>query len=98
MKHDITIDKDLEEIIPSYLANRQKDIEEMEKSLTENNYKEIESIGHKLSGSAGSYGFDELGKIGKDIEKACKDDNKTLVKSLFAKYKQYIEGINISYE
>jgi HPt (histidine-containing phosphotransfer) domain-containing protein len=98
MKHNIVIDIDLEEIIPSFLSNRQKDIEEIEKSLSENNFKEIESIGHKLSGSAGSYGFDDLGQIGKDIENACKEDNQTLVKSLYAKYKDYLENLNITYE
>lgn len=98
MKHEIIIDKDLEEIIPSFLANRQKDIAEIETALDANNYKEVESIGHKLSGSAGSYGFNELGKIGKEIEEACKHKNYTLVKSLYAKYKEHMDNLVITFE
>jgi HPt (histidine-containing phosphotransfer) domain-containing protein len=93
----VTIDQDLEDIIPSFLENRNKDIALINQSLESQDYEAIESIAHKLAGNAGSYGFDDMGDIGVNLEKACRDKNETLVKSLAAKYKYYLEHLQISY-
>lgn len=94
----VKIDQDLEEIIPSFLENRRKDLIQLDAALADNLLQEIEMVAHKLAGNAGSYGFDDLGDIGRQLESACKENNNTQVKLLCAKYKDYLERIEVVYE
>lgn len=66
----VEIDPDLAELVPGFLQNRKKDAEKMSELLAEENFGEIRIIGHSMAGSAGGYGFPEIGKIGRAIETA----------------------------
>ena len=91
------IDSDLKEIIPNFMNGRKKDIGLLETAIKENDFAEIQSIGHKLKGNAGSYGFDGLGDIGHGIEKAAKESKLEEIEQLFDDYKKHLEQIEIEY-
>lgn len=59
---------EIRELIPGYLENREKEIKTLYDLLSGRNLSEINKIGHKLAGNAGSYGLEELGKIGERLE------------------------------
>ena len=66
---------EIKELIPAYLENRFKEHQLLCELLTNGNIEEINRIGHKLAGNAGSYGLNDLGKIGEQLEIASlKDD------------------------
>ena len=94
----VTIDADLEEIIPTFLENRQKDIGKIDQALESMDLKAIESIAHKLAGNAGSYGLDELGELGASLESACQAENKEKVDELCQGYKDYLSRLEIKFE
>lgn len=94
----VTIDADLEEIIPTFLENRQKDIGKIDQALESMDLKAIESIAHKLAGNAGSYGLDELGELGASLESACQSENKEKVDELCQGYKDYLSRLEIKFE
>ncbi|MFZ8933170.1 MAG: Hpt domain-containing protein [Bacteriovoracaceae bacterium] len=91
------IDSDLKDIIPNFMSGRQKDIGLLESAIKESDFAEIQSIGHKLKGNAGSYGFDGLGKIGAEIEKNAKESNLDAIKKLFEDYKEHLGQIEIQF-
>ena len=91
------IDSDLKEIIPNFMNGRKKDIGLLETAIKDNNFSEIQSIGHKLKGNAGSYGFDGLGEIGHGIERAAKESKLDDIEKLFEDYKSHLEQIEIEY-
>lgn len=91
------IDEDLKDIIPNFMNGRKKDIGLLEVAIQESNFAEIQSIGHKLKGNAGSYGFDGLGEIGAGIEKMAKEQNLDEIKKLFEDYKSHLDQIEIEY-
>ena len=91
------IDSDLKEIIPNFMNGRKKDIGLLETAIKESDFAEIQSIGHKLKGNAGSYGFDGLGDIGHGIEKAAKESKLEEIEQLFDDYKKHLEQIEIEY-
>jgi HPt (histidine-containing phosphotransfer) domain-containing protein len=97
-KVKVLIDKDIEEIVPIFLDNRQKDLLEIETNLSANNLTVIEVIAHKLAGNAGSYGFSDMGLIGADMEAACQNQNIDEVKNLFDKYKNYLNNLVVEYK
>lgn len=69
----VEVDEDLEELIPGYFENRRQDVAAILSALERNDFELIRSIGHKMKGSGGGYGFDRITEIGRDIEAAAKD-------------------------
>lgn len=97
-KNTVTIDKDLQEIVPMFIDNRQKDLKEIKVFLEETDLAGIQNIAHKLAGNAGSYGFTGLGQIGADMEEACKANDLEKVQSLYQNFIDYMENVEVVYE
>ncbi|MCX5811348.1 MAG: Hpt domain-containing protein [Proteobacteria bacterium] len=93
----VRIDKDLEDLIPGYLENRQKDIKSLLVSLGREDYESIRIIGHSMKGSGGGYGFDDISTLGKSIEEAAKDKNYEAIKRYAYELSIYLENIDIIY-
>jgi len=91
------IDKDLEEIVPPFLEGRKKDTEVIKKFVSDKNFEELRSVGHKLKGTAGSYGFMGLSKIGAQIEEAAKASNIDALKKLSLEYENHIKQVEVKY-
>lgn len=91
------IDKDLEEIVPAFLDGRKKDTEIIKKCVLEKNFEELRSVGHKLKGTAGSYGFMGLSKIGAKIEEAAKASNIEALKKLSLEYEDHIKQVEVKF-
>jgi CheY-like chemotaxis protein len=94
----VAIDPDLEDLIPSYLSKRQQDLERLDGFLAEKNFEEIRSIGHKIKGSGGGYGFAGLSEIGMSIEEAAKAQEAAKIESSVAEMKDYLSRLDIVYE
>lgn len=93
----VEIDDDLEDIVPGFLENRRNDIVKLLSFFEERNYDELERIGHKVSGSAGGYGFHGLGKIAKSIEVNAPMSNDDELGKLILEFKQYVENVEVKY-
>jgi len=93
----IEIDEDLEDIVPGYLDSRHKDIESLKKLLEEKDFIEIQSIGHKMKGSGGGYGFDYISECGKSIELFAKENNADKIKQWTLNLSEYLNNTEINY-
>jgi len=93
----VKIDKDLEDLIPTYLQRRSEEIEKIHEAINGNDFNSLKVIGHKLSGNAGGYGFDDLGVYGASIEHAAEKENMDTIKENFEKIKDYLNRIQVTY-
>ena len=93
----VQVDKDLADIMPTFLNNRNKDIELITKSLSTGDLAGIESVAHKLAGNAGGYGLADLGIIGREMETSAKQKNMEQVQKLFQKMKDYLANLDIEF-
>ncbi len=93
----IEVDKELIEILPTFLSNRQKDTVTLKEMLTSKDLAGIKKLGHKVSGSSGGYGFHELGNIAKSLEIAAESGNEQEVSSLIEQFIKYVESIEVEY-
>ncbi len=93
----VTIDADLEEIVPGFLENRKKDLIQIEEHIQSSSWSHIESIAHKLAGNAGSYGFNDLGEIGAALEEACQSNDINAIKDYCNQYKEYMDSLQVEY-
>ncbi len=94
----VSIDKDLEDLIPGFLQNRRKDVGLLNEALTNSKTETLKSIGHNLKGVGGGYGFHELSAIGAEIEQIAKTGEVNGVKELINKMSDYLDRLEIVYE
>lgn len=95
---DIIVDKDLEDLIPDYLGNREKEVLTLTDLFYKKEFSQIQAIGHKLRGSAGSYGFSELSEIGKELEEKSKVADTTSINHALNQYRLYLKRIKVSFQ
>lgn len=94
----VTIDEELEDLIPNYLTNKQKDIEMMRQALAEKDYEKVQLIGHSMKGSGGGYGFEEISEIGRTIEEAAINNDADDVERHIQRLDDYLERVEVVYE
>ena len=97
MKTVVQIDEEIKEIIPNFLEGREKDINLFKVAIEAEDFDQLESIGHKLKGNAGSYGFHEMSEYGAGIEIAAKNKELAKIKSLVGDFEEHFENIEIEY-
>lgn len=94
----VSIDKDLEDLIPGFLENRRKDVRLLSEALTNSNAETLKSMGHSLKGVGGGYGFDELSAIGEEIEKIAKTGEVNGIKELINRMSDYLDRLDVIFE
>jgi len=96
-KKIIEIDKDIADIVPGFLENRRKEIITLKDALAKGDFTTARNIGHKISGNAGSYGFDELGEIGANLETNATKKDLQRSKSNVESIEHYLANIEVKY-
>jgi two-component system sensor histidine kinase/response regulator len=76
---------DVSDLIPAYLERRTQELSQMNDLMARSDLKTLGRIGHQLKGSAKSYGFEELGALGGELEKVSQEGQMDLVKSIVEK-------------
>ena len=94
----VTVDADLEDIVPGYLENRQKDIVEMTGAVENGEFETIRVLGHRMKGSGGGYGFDQITDIGFALENASKEENGDEIRARIDELRDYLARVEVVYE
>jgi CheY-like chemotaxis protein/anti-sigma regulatory factor (Ser/Thr protein kinase) len=94
----VVIDSDLESLIPRYVENRFKDVEIIRKALDAGDFETIRTSGHKMKGSGGGYGFDEISRLGQLIEAAGQDGDAPALAQSLELLRDYLERLDIRFE
>lgn len=98
MKQEVIVDRDLEDLIPGFLAKRQQDIATILTAIQANNYETIRIVGHTLKGIGGGYGFDKLTELGAALELAGKQQEAAKALELAQVMEEYLEVVEIKFE
>lgn len=93
----VKIDAEIQEAIPFFLELRKKNIADIMTALDGKDYEQIKRLGHNIKGSGGSYGFDELSRIGRDLEKAALNQNENAMRNLTDELEDYLAKVEIVY-
>ena len=94
----ITVDSDLEDLIPGFIENRNKDIKSIYDALARDDFTAITKLGHTMKGVGGGYGFDAITDIGRSIEQAARDNNPQKIKASLSELSDYLGRIEIVFE
>ena len=87
----VEVDKDLEDVFPVYIRNRQEDLMNLEMSLERQDFDVVKQIGHKVAGNAAGYGLKDLGEFAKQLETSASDRKLEDCQKVVVQMKDYIK-------
>lgn len=93
----VEIDSEVESIVPEFLDNRKKDCLQIVRLLEIDSYSDIRTLGHRMKGAGGSYGFDDISEIGELIENAALATDREAVCSAVQRLTDYLERVAVVY-
>jgi HPt (histidine-containing phosphotransfer) domain-containing protein len=96
-KIKVKIDPDLQEIVPGYIEKRKNEIIILNNALLAMDFATLQTMGHKIKGSGGGYGFTQLGSYGAELEKAAKEKNVGKVTEIIKNIEQYLENLEVEF-
>src|SRR6185503_17718812 len=94
----VTVAKDLEDLIPTFMANRTKELGTLSVALGAGDMEQLRQLGHRMKGVGNSYGFEQISGLGKQIEDHAKIKDLTGLQTLITEYTDYLARVNIVYE
>ncbi|MFZ0887842.1 MAG: response regulator [Candidatus Binataceae bacterium] len=66
----VEVDPDLSELVPDFLARKRTDLDALTGALGRGDFDTIASIGHRIKGEGGGFGFQPISEIGLALEQA----------------------------
>lgn len=97
-KFAVVVDDELRDLIPGYFENRRQDIVLILSALEQGDFELIRTIGHKMKGSGGGYGFDRITEIGRNIEAAAKDSKRQEILDQTNDLQDYLDCVKVVFQ
>jgi len=94
----VKVSKDIEDLIPVFLANRKKEVETLRAALAADDFEALRQVGHRMRGVGYSYGFDRVSTLGKEIEDGARSGDKGALEAHIAAYSHYLSNLRVAYE
>jgi len=94
----VTVAKDLEDLVPTFLKNRAKELDSLRAALTGGDMEQLRQLGHRMKGVGNSYGFELVSTLGKQIEDGAKAGDRGDLEARIAEYADYLERVQVVYE
>lgn len=89
----VEVESELEPIVPEFILNRKKDCILISSLLETNSFGEIRTLGHRMKGAGGSYGFDDISELGEAIEEAALIGDTGAICSAIQQLSAYLERV-----
>jgi HPt (histidine-containing phosphotransfer) domain-containing protein len=94
----VTVAKDLEDLVPTFMKNRTKELETLRAALAAGDLEQMRQLGHRMKGVGNSYGFEKVSLLGKEVEDGAKAGNREALAANLAEYADYLARVQIVYE
>ncbi len=94
----VTVAKDLEDLIPTFMKNRFKELDTLRSALAGGDLEQLRQLGHRMKGVGNSYGFEKVSLLGKQIEDGARSGDRAGLEACIAEYAGYLARVKIVYE
>ena len=95
---DVSVDKDLEDLIPTYMANRAKEVATLRSLLAAGDFEQLNKVGHRMKGVGEPYGFNKVSTLGKLIQDHASISDHLGVEKYIDEYADYLPRVHIIYK
>src|SRR5436309_15720802 len=96
--YKVKVAKDLEDLIPAFMRNRNKEVETLRVALASADFEQLRQLGHRMKGVGNSYGFSHVSTLGKYIEDGARSGDRAGLASRIAEHADYLSKVKIVYE
>lgn len=93
----VSVDPDLEEIVPIFMRNRRRDVSTLRIAVDENDFKTVRLLGHRMKGDGGGYGFDAISEIGEALEQAAIREDRTVIAKQTDRLEDFLSRVQVVY-
>ena len=94
----VRVDRDIKDLIPEFLENKERDVNAIAAALTQQDYETIRVLGHGMKGSGGGYGFDMITEIGAALEQAALNGQDQDIRKWIDELEDYLGRVQVVYE
>lgn len=91
----VKLPADVLDLVPRFLANRCSDVGRLHEAVAARDYEKVRSIGHRMIGSGGGYGFAALADIGYALERAATDERVHTIAELTIELEEYLACVRV---
>jgi HPt (histidine-containing phosphotransfer) domain-containing protein len=96
--YKVTVAKDLEDLIPTFMSNRKKELEALRAACAAADFEQLRQLGHRMKGVGNSYGFAHVSTLGKQLEDGARSGDRAGLEARIAEYAEYLSKVEITYE
>lgn len=93
----VEISRDLAEIVPIFLDNRKKDAQTLRNALNQQDFGTIQTLGHRMKGDGGGFGFDRITEIGAAMERAAKLEDLSTIEQHIVQLEDFLKRVAVVY-
>jgi HPt (histidine-containing phosphotransfer) domain-containing protein len=93
----VEISRDLEDIVPIFLGNRKTDVQTLRDALGKRDFKTIQTLGHRMKGDGGGFGFDRITEIGAAMELAAKLEDRSIIEQHIMQLENFLKRVAVVY-
>ena len=93
----VSIDPDLEELVPGFLENRRKDAATLARAMQTGDLKVVCLLGHRMKGDGAGYGFQEISQIGEALEQAARREDWKVIAEKIESLTAFLAQVDVVY-
>ena len=93
----VEISRDLEDIAPIFLENRRKDLQTLCVAVGAQDFVTLQTLGHRMKGDGGGYGFDHISEIGARLEHAAKQHDLPTIELYIVELEDFLNRVTVLY-
>ena len=93
----VSVDPDLEDLVPAFLENRRKDAAALSRAAQARDLKTVRLLGHRMKGDGGGYGFQEISEIGEALEQAARREDWKVIVEKTAALAAFLVQVDVVY-
>jgi HPt (histidine-containing phosphotransfer) domain-containing protein len=97
-KTEVIVPKDLEDLIPGFLANRQRELALLTSALVASDLVQLRQLGHHMKGIGSAYGFEPITTLGERVERFVRASDLTNVAECVAQYRDFLSKLRVTFK
>jgi HPt (histidine-containing phosphotransfer) domain-containing protein len=94
----VSIDPDLEELVPGFLENRRKDAATLARAVQTQDRNTVRLLGHRMKGDGGGYGFQQISQIGEALEQAAMSEDWAVISEKTEALRTFLAQVDVVYQ
>ena len=86
------------DITPDYLERKKKECDDISSLINEKDFTQLKEIFHKIAGSGGGYGIQEITNLAGQLEELSQKQEIVPIQDIFNEYKKYLDSLVLEFK